>query len=93
LSGALRLAEPETGRGAVGLIVLGQEAFAPAERRDLGRLQHTTHAPVLFVASAGRAVEDGPWTQVLHRPVSIGELVGAVEQVLPLPPRDRHPID
>jgi len=93
LSSALRFAEPEAGRGAVGLIVLGQEALAPADRQNLEPLQRATHAPVLLVASAGNPVEEGPWLQVLRRPVSIGELVRAVERVLPLPAEDRHPID
>jgi hypothetical protein len=93
LGGALQLAEPEPGRGPIGLIVLGQEAFAPASRPDLERLRGATRAPILLVAPAGRDVEEGPWVQVVRRPVSIGELVGTIETLIPLPPGARQPID
>jgi hypothetical protein len=93
LDGARRLGQPEAGRGAVGLIVLGQEAVTPADQPDLERLRHATQAPILLVAPAGREVADGPWTRVVRRPVSIGELVHAVERLIPLPSGARHPID
>jgi hypothetical protein len=93
LTGALRLAEPETGRGAVGLILLGREAFSAEERPDLERLRTTTQAPILFLAGTGSDIEDGPWTLVLRRPISVGELVRAIERVLPLPSGAQHPID
>jgi len=92
LGGALRLAEPEAGRGPVGLVVLGQEACTDGDRPELGRLRHITGAPVLLVAPAGRAVE-GPWAQVVRRPVSIGDLVRTIEARLPLPPGHRRPIE
>jgi hypothetical protein len=93
LGGALRLAEPEAGRGPVGLIVIGQDAFTPAERPDLERLRRTTGAPTLLIASAGREVEEEPGIQVIRRPVSIGELVRTIERLVPLRPDARHPID
>ena len=92
LGGALRLAQPEAGRGAVGLVVLGREAYTGADRPELEQLRRITGAPVILVAPAGRAVE-GPWAQVVRRPVSIGELVRASEALLPLPPGNRGPID
>ena len=93
LAGALRLSEPVGGRGPIGLIVLGHEAFAPADRPDLERLRRVTRAPVLLITAAGREVEDEPWVRVVRRPVSIGELVDTVESLVPLPPDARHPID
>lgn len=93
LSGALRLVEPQAGRGAVGLIVLGREAFSAEERPHLLRLRTTTRAPILFLTGTGSEIEDGPWTVVLRRPISVGELVRAIESVIPLPPGARHPID
>jgi hypothetical protein len=93
LGGALRLAEPEPGRGGTGLIILAQDVLVHSDRPDLERLQHVTQAPVLLVAPSGREVEDGPWVGVVRRPVSIGELVRTVEQLIPLPSEARHPID
>ena len=93
LGGALRVAEPAPGRGATGLIMLAQDAYTDADRLDLERLRSATQAPVLLIAPAGREVEDGPWVGVIRRPVSIGELVRTVENLIPLPPNARHPID
>jgi hypothetical protein len=93
LGGALRLAEPEAGRGPVGLIVLGQEAFGSADHPTLERLRQATPAPILLVAPGGLRHAEGPWAGVIRRPVSIGELVRSVEGLLPLPPDARHPID
>jgi hypothetical protein len=93
LAGALRLAEPDAARGPVGLIVLGHEAFSPEERPELERLRATTQAPILVIAGTGSATSDGPWSRVLRRPISVGELVRAIESVIPLPFEARHPID
>jgi hypothetical protein len=34
-----------------------------------------------------------PWRKVLRRPASIGDLVAAVQEVMPLPPGSRQPLD
>jgi hypothetical protein len=93
LDGAVHLARPEPGRGAVAAIVLGHEALTQPDGPALERLRRFTPAPILLVAPAGRTIEDGPWARVLRRPVSVGELAGAVASLAPLPPADRHPID
>ena len=92
LSGAAHLSAAQPDRGPVGLVVLEQEALDGADRADLDRLCKSTDAPIVLLAPAG-ADSPGPWTEVIHRPVSIGELVRVVEALLPLSPDARGPLD
>jgi hypothetical protein len=48
---------------------------------------------ILLLAPAARRVRNGPWTQVIRRPISIAALVQAIERLVPLPPAERHSID
>jgi hypothetical protein len=93
LAGSTRLIARETGRGPVQLVLLAQEALADADRRDLDRLREATDALVVLLASAGAGDDDGPWAQVVRRPVSIGDLVRVVETLVPLPSDGRRPLD
>jgi DNA-binding response OmpR family regulator len=92
LAGAARLTAAEADRGPVGLVILAQEALAGADRSDLDRLREATDAPIVLLAPAG-GDSAGPWVQVVHRPVSIGELVRVVEALVPLPADGRRPLD
>jgi DNA-binding response OmpR family regulator len=92
LSGAAYLSAAQPDRGPVGLVLLEQEALAGAGRGDLDRLREATAAPIVLLAPGG-ADSPGPWTEVIHRPVSIGELVRVVEALLPLSPDARRPLD
>jgi hypothetical protein len=93
LAGAIPLTAAEPDRGPVGLVVLAQEALAGADRSDLDRLREATDAPIVLLAAAGGGDTARPWTQVVHRPVSIGELVRLVETLVPLSPDARRPLD
>jgi hypothetical protein len=93
LEGAVHLARPEPGRGAVAAIVLGQEAVTERDRPALEQLRRVTPGPILLIAPAGRAVEEGPWARIIRRPVMVGELAEAVENLAPLPRAGRRPID
>jgi hypothetical protein len=86
LAGATRRAALEPGRGPVRLTVLDQDALTPEENEQL-------ESPVLLLASAVREVPAGSWAAVLRRPFTIGQVVEAVEQLLPLRSEARHPID
>lgn len=92
LSGAARLTAAEADRGPLGLVLLAHEALADDDRVDLDRLREATDAPIVLLASAGEN-RPGPWTQVVHRPVSIGDLVRVVEALVPLSPDARRPLD
>jgi hypothetical protein len=50
-------------------------------------------APMMLLAPATHQAQEGPWTRVIRRPVSIAALVQAIESLAPLPPGARHPID
>ena len=80
-------------RGPVRLLVIDQDALG-VERSHLDALRMQHHDPdVILLARATIQPPDGPWKRVLRRPVSIAELVNAVEALVPLPPELHHAID
>jgi DNA-binding NtrC family response regulator len=83
----------EPGRGPVKLVLVDQEAVADGmdELRDILASHHDP--PAILVAPATRALPDGPWSRIVHRPVSVADLVTEVESELPLPAEARHPLD
>ncbi|HKU61826.1 MAG TPA: hypothetical protein VJQ44_11460 [Gemmatimonadales bacterium] len=93
LAGAARLSAADPDRGDVALVVLAQEGWTDASRPDLDALRETIEAPVVLLAPAGLRAPEGPWTKVVRRPVSIGDLVRTVETLLPLPHEARRPLD
>jgi hypothetical protein len=61
---------------------------------QLGRLMERHGGPpVLLLAHATSPTPTGPWQRVLQRPVSVADVVGAVEDLLPLPKDARGPVD
>lgn len=82
---ALRAGRPEPGRGPVALVVVEQDALgSDLDAGLLGRVRtRLGDPPVLLLAHATRAAPAGAWAAVLKRPVSIGEIVEAVERLLP----------
>ena len=93
LAGAVRLTAADPDRGPVALVILAQEALLGADRSDLDRLREATDAPIVLLAPAAGGDSAGPWVQVVHRPVSIGELVRVVEVLVPLSADARRPLD
>lgn len=99
LPGALRYRADAPGRGPVRLVLVDGQALggeAAALLRSL--VQRYAGAATMLLARAipsAPAVDAGPvpWTRVVRRPISIADLVAAVQQLLPLPPAERHPID
>jgi DNA-binding response OmpR family regulator len=83
----------EPGRGPVKLVVVDQDAVvaATSELRDILASHHDP--PVVLVTHASHAAPSGPWSRVVSRPVSVAELVTAVESEVPLPTEAKHPID
>jgi hypothetical protein len=82
----------EAGRGPVRLVVLDQEALTAADAPELEALR-SAGIPIVLLAPTVRRVPEGPWMEVIRRPFSIGDLVSAIERLLPLPPEARRPID
>ena len=83
---------PEGGRGPVRLVMLDQEALTDADAPDLEALS-TAGIPIVLLAPAVRRLHGGPWARVIRRPFSIGDLVQAIEGLLPLAPGARRPVD
>jgi hypothetical protein len=83
---------PEAGRGPLRLVVLDQDALTDADAPELDALR-SARIPIVLLAPAVRRLHDGPWTQVMRRPFSIGDLVQATERLLPLAPEARRPVD
>ena len=79
-------------RGPVRLVMLDQDALTDADERDLEAVR-SAGIPVVLLASSVLQVREGPWTQVIRRPFSIGDLVQAIERLVPLAADARRPVD
>lgn len=80
------------------LILVDQEALSTGDAHllhDLLDRLHTRHpdAPIVLLTGATHEAPEGPFEQVLRRPMSIADIVRAIERVVPLPPGARHPLD
>jgi hypothetical protein len=81
-------------RGPVGLAILDQQALIGCDRARLDAVRQQLGAPpTILLARATVDAPVGTWTKVLRRPVSVGDILTAVEALLPLAAADRHPID
>jgi hypothetical protein len=70
-----------------------QAALKDAEGK-LERLLARHNAPsTLLLSRPTLASPSGPWDLVLQRPVSVGDIVTAAGALVPLSPRDRHPLE
>jgi DNA-binding response OmpR family regulator len=96
LSSAQRIPVTMPGRGPVRLVVLDQGAMDGAGQELLSRLLAAHgHPATLLVARSTSASPTGAaqWRHVLHRPVSVADIAGTVQSLLPLPAEQRRPID
>jgi hypothetical protein len=90
---AARYRPIEPGRGPVNLVLVDQDA-TPNAMDDLRDILASHHdPPSVLVSHATQATPEGQWSRVIRRPVSVAELVTAVESELPLPIEGRHPLD
>ena len=92
------LSEDEPAEGPVRLILIDQDALTEGDAqllRDLVHrlVEHHPAATVILLAGTTHKEPEGPWQQVLRRPMSISDIVTAVQLAVPLPPGDRHPLD
>jgi len=94
LSSALRIRPNEPERGPISLIVVDQSVLGRGGKGDLSRLLSIHGAPAtILIARPTVAAPNGQWQRVLWRPVSVADVVGATEALLPLPPEDRRSLD
>src|SRR2546421_8749927 len=90
VNGALYQAAPDPARGPVRLVLADQDALDEGDVRDIEDLRvRTSGAPIVLLAPATRRVQEGPWAHVIRRPISISELVRAIESLVPLPAEAR----
>ena len=92
------LSEGESAEGPVRLILIDQHALAEGDAvllHDLIDRLVTHHPDALVVLLAGTMHKEpeGPWQQVLRRPMSISDIVTAIQRMVPLPSGQRHPLD
>jgi len=91
---ALRHPAVEKSRGPVRAIVLDDAAVHGAPADTVERLLARHASPAVVVITS--AVKEPPrvrGARVLRRPTSIGEIVSAVRDLLPLPPAEQVPLD
>lgn len=94
LGEATRVSRPERGRGPVGLVVVDQASLGAEPREDaVNELRRATwQARLVLLAPRNRKAADGPWTDILRRPITVGDIADFIAQLLP----DEHttgPID
>ena len=88
LDEAARTSRPQAGRGPVKLVLVDQLSLGDTLDASAGqRLRRAAwEAPVVLIAPRNRTAADGEWTDVLRRPISIGDIADYVERILP----DQH---
>jgi len=93
LGTALRIRSDEPDRGPIRLVVVDQSALSGAHDKLRELLSRHGAPPTILLARSTLATPVGPWQRVLKRPVSVEEIVTAVQDLLALPYELRHPID
>jgi len=89
---AQRYRSIEPGRGTIGLIVADHEAGA--ERDALADVVASHRSPPLILVARGtQAPPPGSWSRVIRRPLTVADVVDAVESILPLGAEARRPLD
>lgn len=92
LANALHQPAVAGGRGPVRLVIVDGCTAAVQALLAGARAQYPGSRFLLVQAGTGAPPLAG-WDKVLPRPVTIGEIVGAVRELAPLPPELRRPID
>jgi len=93
LGGALYRSAPVPGRGAIGAVVIDQDAIGENAGVIASFRQHAPGAALVLLAPVTRLVQEGPWARVIRRPVRVEEVVRVIEELVPLPAEIRRPVD
>jgi hypothetical protein len=91
---AVGASRPEPGRGPVRVVLVDQSSLgAGLERAAVDELHRATwRARLVLLAPRNRKEADGPWADILRRPLTVGDIVAHVKRML----ADEHaagPID
>jgi hypothetical protein len=93
VNGARLLLTSDEGRGPVRLMLLDQDALMEDAAGDLDALRRGSDVPLVLLAAVTHREPEGAWARILRRPLSVGDVVQAIEHLVPLPPDARRPID
>ena len=107
LTTALRYPPHEPDRGPVRLFIIDGDAAAAPALLERTRARYPESRFLLIQSGAGAAPPaspgppdlpgaprpPGPWQSVLRRPITIGEIVAAARELVPLPPELQVSID
>lgn len=91
LRSAARVPPTEPERGPIRATIIDQDALDLASAPTIDALPNGS--ALILVARATVAQPAGDWRLVLRRPVAVGDVVRAVEEIVPLPTSQRHAID
>lgn len=85
LGEALLASRPEPGRGPVRLVLVDQASLGTElESEAVHKLHRSTwRARLVLIAPGNRKEAEGPWTDVLRRPITVGEIADYVARMLP----------
>jgi hypothetical protein len=83
----------EPGRGVMALVIADQDAVSGFKNDLRHLLESHGEPPVLLVAHATMQPPSGAWMRVIRRPVSVDDLVTAVQSLVALPENARRPLD
>lgn len=94
LENALHIAPVAAGRGPVRLVVVDQHVLHAGADALLHDVRECFAGPrFLLVASAASTYPAGEWDRIVTRPLSVADIVSAVQALLPLPAELRRPVD
>ena len=94
LENALHIAPVVAGRGPVRLLVVDQRVLRHEADALLNEVRRSFADPrFILIASAASTNSAGEWDRVVTRPLSVADIVSAVQALLPLPVELRRPVD
>jgi len=95
LTSALKIPPIAPDRGPVRLVIVDQPVLTGArdDERLAALLARHEHPATILIARPTVSVPKDHWTRVLSRPVSVEEVVGAAQEILPLALTVRRSVD
>ncbi len=92
VSSGMKIPPKDPGRGDVKLIIVDQDALDESDA-PVDALIVSHGAASILIARSTIAAPPGPWQRTLSRPLTIDDIVAAVQSLLPLSAARSHPVD
>lgn len=94
LTSAQRIPADVPERGPVRIVIVDSAELAAAGNALFRHLLEQHRRPrTILVARSTLALPPNAWDRVLRRPLSVADVVSAVQELLPLPREARRPLD